>query len=216
MANTVWRCSYNSTHSSGVQYVNTFHVVVRDDPVSLLSPTADAVRDALHSALTTKYRNCLPSDVTVNKLVVREELTPGSTAVPAESSQTIGLAGTLALSGDRLPIPLCALITLYTNAAVRSGHGRMFLPNPGQAANLQTTSLWDTGTTWYGTNVPAFTAELKAHHSVSVVGNPDSTAALVVYSRTRRARADADWYFDVTSIVQRTAPHWLRSRMTAP
>lgn len=211
----VFRCAYNSDQATGVRYVNTFHVVARPGFDGSEASSA-AVRDALHTALTTKYRAVLPTDVTVQSLVVREELAPTDSGVPDEASQTIGLAGTLALSGDRLPIPLCALATFYTNAAVRSGHGRMFLPNPGQAANLQSTSLWDTGTAWFGTALPAFLNELKANHSAAIAGHSDATCSQVIYSRTRRGRGDAAYYFDVVSYVVRQQAHWLRSRMTAP
>lgn len=211
---SIWRCSYVSHHSSGVQFVNVFHVVNHDTSLIGHDATADDVRDALHTALTTKYRAILPTTVTVDTLVVREELAPGSTSVPSESSQTIGAAGTLTTSGDQLPVPVCNLVTLYSNAAVRSGHGRLFLPGCVGAGNLDTNGNWDMATA-YQTAVTAFMDELKATHTHSG-WTSDQLMHLVVYSRTRRAAALANYWFDVVSYTKRTQPHWLRSRLSAP
>lgn len=211
---SIWRCSYNSDHSSGVRLVNTFHTVVHDNSFVPGGPSADVVRDALHSALTTKYRALLPTNVTVQSLVIAEELAPGSTAVPEESAQAIGLAGTLVTAGDLLPVPTCALVTLYTNAAVRSGHGRMFIPACGPAAALDPAGKWDTTTTFW-TALATFFDELKSSHTNGFF-DTNFSAHTAIYSRTRRARGDAAYWFDVTSYSRRVSPHWLRSRLTAP
>jgi hypothetical protein len=211
---SIFRCAYNSDHTTGVRMVNVFHVVTHNTSLLTGDTPASAVRDALHAALTTKYRAILPTTLTVQSLVVREELAPGSTAVPEESSQTIGLAGTLSTSGDMLPVPTCILSTFYSTAAVRSGHGRMFLPGCGPAANLNSGGQWDTATALW-TAVAAFLDELKATHS----GGGFFTgfdAHQVIYSRTRRAAGAAQYWFDVQSYTRRQAPHWLRSRLTAP
>lgn len=211
---SIWRCSYEVDHSTGVRFVNTFHVVVHDSSLVLGGGSAAQVRDVLHSALTTKYRAILPTNCTVQALVVREELAPGSTAVPEEASQTIGAAGTLSTSGDMLPPPTCILATFYTNAAVRSGHGRMFLPGCGPAANLTSAGTWDTTTTLW-TALAAFLDELKTNHGAGIFGT-DFTAHQVIYSRTRRAAGASSYWFDVQSYVRRQQPHWLRSRLSAP
>lgn len=215
MAN-VWRCAYNTDHSSGVRVVNTFHVVARRDFGSIADASAASVRDALHAALTTKYKALFITDYTLQSLVVREELAPGDTSVPDEASQTIGSVGTLGGSGDKFPVPVCLLVTLYTNAAIRSGHGRLFLPNPGYASALDASGLWDTGGVWWPTTTTAFLDELKTVHSADDGASGTNSLSLVVYSRTRRARAAAEYYFDVQSYTKRRQPHWLRSRMTAP
>lgn len=208
----VWRCSYESV-LLGTTFVNTFHVVART-PALTADAGADEVRDTLHAALTTKYRACLKTAYTLNSLTVREELAPGDTSIPAESVQTIGLAGTLGGGDTLLPLSMVQLVTFRTNAAVRSGHGRMFMPSSRASADLDANALW-LATNPYWTNVTAFCNELKTHHDMGILG-ADGTLAQVVYSRTRRARGDADYYFDVTAFVQRNKPHWLRSRATAP
>lgn len=210
----LYRCVYESTHSSGVKGVNTFHVAAHTSGVLATDVDPGNVRDVLSAALDTKYRACLAPSWTVDAFVVSEVLTPGSTDVPASASETINLAGTMAMSGDSTPIPLSFLVTFYTDAAVRSGHGRMFLPGPYTAANLTSGGTWDPATQPW-TLVKTFMDELLTTHAGGglLAGfNLD----LVVYSRTRHAAALSSYWFTVESYARRAAPHWLRSRATAP
>ena len=211
---TPYRAAYLSDHSSGVRFVNTWHVV-GDAGAGGTDPNAATVRDALHGALTAKYKACLPPTVQLQSLVVREELHPTSTDVPEESAQTINQPGTLTTTGDTLPVPTCMLATLYSNAAIRSGHGRFFLPACVAAANLTSAGLWDTTVGYWDSTTKAFFDQLiQDQNSGGILG--DWTLRPVIYSRTRRAQNISTWYFDVTSYTRRTQPHWLRSRMTAP
>lgn len=212
MANKVWRCSYQSSMSQ-VLIVNTFHVVTRRAVALSDDVTAAAVRDALHTALTTKYRALMPNTVSVDLLDVREEVDPAGSAIPEEATQTIGLLGTRAVGTFGEPIGLSQVVSFKTNAAVRSGHGRMWLPVIDKDT-LTTTGVFTT-TGAFATAITAFFDELKSNHGITIA--LDSwIASQVVYSRTRRARGDANFYFDVTAYVRRMTPHWLRSRQTAP
>lgn len=209
-----YRVALMSDHTSGVRIVNTFHVVSTGDTLGEDSNAAD-VRDALVTALKTKYKAILAPTITLQSLVVREELAPGSLDVPDEASETIGEVGTLTVSGDMTPLPLCVLATLYTNAAVRSGHGRLFLPGFVPASFLASSGQWDTSIAWWTSNLKNFLDELVTdHHAGGTPGG--STVHPVVYSRTRRAAALPNYWFDVVSYTRRTQPHWLRSRTTAP
>jgi hypothetical protein len=208
----VWRCSYESVRS-GVLLVNVFHTVATAD-VGIGDATADEVRDALNTALTTKYRAILDTGSTLNSLTVRQELDPGDTSIPAESVLTIGSLGTRSVSDSYLPMSLTQLVSLRTNAAVRSGHGRMFMPPPIASSNLSTGGIWSTGAP-YWSNVGTFMTELLSTHRVGGIGT-GSDLHTVVYSRTRRARGDSEYWFGVSAYIQRPAPHWLRSRSTAP
>lgn len=210
----VYRCSWNSDTDTGVRIVNVFHVVSRPQGIENNAESAAAVRDALIAALKTKYKATLQTDCILQSLVVREELAPDDTSVPDEASATIAEAGTQVPSGDRLPWGCCLLATLYTNAAVRSGHGRQFL-SPGISASALTASkTWDTASTAW-TNAGTYLAELIAGHSTGTEPTGHDLSC-VIYSRTRRARGDAQYYFDVVSYTRRQQPHWLRSRMSAP
>src|SRR5689334_3775947 len=154
----VYRCAYEST-CQGVQIVNTFHVVADQASGETGPSSADSVRDALHAALTTKYRAILGSDTTVGSLVVREELDPGSLDVPAMSVQTIGLAGTGGIGPPRAPLSLTQVVAFKTDAAVRGALGRMFIPVAD--ANTLTSSGQFTNSGAWVTAVNAFFDELK-------------------------------------------------------
>ncbi len=212
----LWRVSYTSTNAGGVQAVNVFHFVDRPASGFTTTGSAAAVRDALNTALTTLYRLCIANTWTVGALVVAEVLTPGSTDVPEEASITIGSVGSITTSGDQLPPPICPLVTFYTNAAIRSGHGRCFMPNPGNAAVLAASGAWDITAAPFAAAYPNFLTALRSAIHPDVPVDPDSTLSQVVYSRTRHARGDSQYYFDVVSANLRLQPHWLRSRMTAP
>lgn len=210
---TVWRCSYESTRL-GVTFVNTFHVVGRPT-LPADDPSADTVRDVLNTALTTKYRAVLSNDTTLQTLTVREELDPSSHDIPRESVLTIGALGTRAVANTNMPPSMTLLATIRTNAAVRSGHGRLFLPPPIEQGALTANGIWlTTNGYWIASNT--FMAELINDHTFTVLGVPAGSIDPVVYSRTRRLRGDSNYYFDVTAYVLRTIPHWLRSRATAP
>lgn len=212
----LWRAAYHSTHSSGVQAVNVFHFV--DRPASGFDSTgsAGAVRDALNTALTAKYRLCIANTWTVQSLTVAEVLPPTSTDVPDAASATIGSVGSITTSGDQLAPPITPLVTFYSNAAIRSGHGRCFMPNPGNAAVLNSSGNWDLTAAPFAVAYPDFLTALRSAMHPDVPVDPDSTLSQVIYSRTRHAAGLSQYYFDVSSATLRAAPHWLRSRMTAP
>lgn len=208
----VYRCSYEGV-VAGVSVVNTFHVVADQSTGETGPSSADSVRDALHSALTTKYRALLSPDITVQLLKVREELDPGSSSVPAESSQTIGLAGTSGAASPRLPVPACIVAAFKTNAAVRGAQGRMFIPVHDPGVFTSTGAVVTSGA--FRTAWAAFLDELKtSHHITGTLGGWD--VKQVVYSRTRRKRGASEYYFTVSAWIIRGGGHWLESRQTAP
>jgi hypothetical protein len=196
-----------------VLFVNTFHVVSRRAVALSDDVTADAVRDALNTALTTKYRALMPTTFSVDLFDVREEVDPAGGAIPSESSLTIAAAGTRAVGTFGEPLGLSQVVSFKTNAAIRSGHGRMWIPIVDKDVLNTSGQLITTGA--LATATTAFFDELKSNHGVTIVAD-SWTLSQVVYSRTRRARGDANYYFDVTAYIRRLTPHWLRSRMTAP
>lgn len=208
----VWRVTYESS-SAGVLFVNTHHVVSRPVGLSTGAPSADQVRDALNTALTTKYRALLPSTFSVDVLDVREEVDPASGDIPEQSSMAIGLAGTRAVGTYETPLGLSQVVSFRTNAAVRSGHGRMWIPVVDKDVLSTSGQLITTGA--LATATTAFFDELKSTHTITDGGN-SWDCKQVVYSRTRRARGDEFFYFDVTAYIRRLTPHWLRSRQSAP
>lgn len=192
------------------------HYISRESALNESPGSMAEIRDALATALSPPYRACIANAWTLKSIVVSEVLPPGSTDVPEQASNSYSLRGSITATGDQLPVPVTPLVTWYSNAAIRSGHGRSFLPSPGNASYLAASGNWDTAAAWYTTTVPAFITAARSNITVDVSGGLDATASLVVYSRTRHERALDEYYFDVVSGVLRPAPHWLRSRSTAP
>lgn len=213
MPTRVFRCSYQSS-KSGIQIVNTFHVIAQPATEVGTQASADSVRDALHTALTTKYKALLTNQATLLSLMVREETAPGSGAIPEESLQSINAAGTYSPSNSNLPMSVTMLAKISTNAAVRSGHGRIFFPSPQSSGTLGS-GVWALGADGYYLAVKAWLDEYMLNHAL-LTPFTDFSVKPVVYSRTRRARGDANYYFGVTGYSIRPEPHWLRSRATAP
>lgn len=211
---TVYRCSFSSTATGNVQVVNTFHVVVRKDNPLGGEAGIDSVRDALMTALKTKYKSVLASLITLDSFMVREEVDPAGAAIPATSFVNIGEVGTRSSGNNDAPLSLTMLAKLQSNAAVRSGHGRIFMPPPLDHGAMRNGRDWDPLSSYWLT-CKAFLDELVLDHSVGGIGF-ESTISPVIYSRTRRARGDDNYYFDVSGYTIRSAPHWLRSRSTAP
>jgi hypothetical protein len=212
--NRIWRCSYDTTNYTGVTIVNTFHVKSVPDLLATSDESAAGVRDALNTALTTKYKAMVASFDTVNALTVREELAPGSSAIPGEAVATIGAVGTRSASDQYLSPGLCALATLDSSAAIRGGKGRMFMPPAYYSAAAASNGTWLSSNSYWTTMVTFLTELLSTHHS----GTTDLGHNLVpvLYSRTRRARGETNYAFDLTGYRLRTKQHFLRSRTTAP
>jgi hypothetical protein len=210
---TVWRCAYESVRG-GALIVNTFHQVWRDDVGGTSPASADQVRDALDTALTTKYKAIMPSDATVQGLAIVEEVDPAGTAVPQSSYKSINAAGSRTPTSLNLSPAVCILVSIKTNAAVRSGHGRMWMPPALGHDTIQAPNTWTTSNAYY-TAVTAFMNELNSNHTISV-GLTNGHLATVIYSRTRRERGDSNYYFDMTGYAIRSDQRFLRSRLTAP
>ena len=60
----------------------------------------------------------------------------------------------------------------------------------------------------------AFAGDLETEHTIGTV--VEHSMRFVVYSHTRRARGDSQYWFRVTSAVPRARPTWLRSRTSSP
>lgn len=210
-----WRCSYTSVSSEGIEIVNTFHVVDQPTPASSGDASADQVRDTLDAALTTKYRAILGTSDLLQTLTVRQEVDPGSGDVPEESVKSIGLNGTrTGVTTKDLSGGLCMLVAVNSNAAVRGGKGRMWMPPAWTSSVVTAGGIW-ASSSLYWVNVKAFMDEMLVTHNT---GGSVNTYDInwIVYSRTRRARGDANYWFDVSGYTMRPAQHFLRTRTTAP
>lgn len=214
----LWRAAWNYTHvASSVRGVNVVHAIVRDAGGALSTSSSDEVRDALNTKYSALFRQVISNAWRQESLIVTEVLSPGSLDIPEQASLTIGTLGGISLSGDQLPVASTTLITLRTNAAIRSGHGRIFIPNPGLASYLDSAGKYDALSAYWVTNLPQLLTALDDDFAVENGIYADGTGHLVVYSRTRHAKpGPPDYYFDVASAQGHLELHWLRSRMTAP
>jgi hypothetical protein len=204
MATGNWLVAWKSNYQ-GVLAVNTFCIHEAESPGGVAGElSAATVVDDLDSWLRTLYRACLNSAWHVDSLSVREL---GSSS-PTEAEKTIGQNGTLANGTGNLPAEVCQVVKIGTALATRSGRGRMFFPSPFYSSYLDAPDNWNSAAA-YWTAVNAFMTALLAGHDAThdLIGHHYS---LRVWSRTRGAAQDA------TGFTQRSRPHWLRSRSTAP
>jgi hypothetical protein len=213
---SLWRAAWHWTHDTGVVCVNVAHYKARNQNVGINDADAQHVADALAAAQTVKYLAVVSNKFTLNNVVVTEVITPGSGAVPDQGSHAIGTRGSITVSGDLLPIQVATLVSLYTNAAVRSGHGRQFLPNPGFASYLDSTGIYDTTANYWTTLLPPLLTQWLAGFSVSYGTGIDQKCSMVIYSHKRHVALNPNYYFDVITATPRAQLHWLRSRSTAP
>jgi hypothetical protein len=204
-----WRCSYQSALGT-IDVVNTFHV--KADPTGIADDRgAEDVAADVDSWLTALYRALTPTLITLQTLTVREELAPGSTDIPAEFVHALSGAGTFSTAED-LPYELCLHVKAQTSAAIRSGHGGMFMPPV-----MHFPALSGNGRSWnplgaYWVAVGAFFDALLDGHDWTTDLDLSGHLSYVIYSHTRRLRAEPNYAFDVTGYTRNPRPTWLRSR----
>lgn len=203
-------------HSSGgtLAIANTFHYALHNTGIQFGQADVDEVLSTLATHLVTPYRGMLNTGMTLDRIdAVTEELSTGG-AIPVVATHPVGLAGTRTTSDDRLPWSMSALVALRSNAAVRGGVGRFWAPPPIVSSSLGAGHTWD-HTALYWLSVRDFCNALM--DTVRAGGGWAGTShdyGAVVYSRTRRDRGDAAYYFDIIGYTIRDVPHWLRSRAT--
>lgn len=199
-----WRVSLISHDGNGVQYVNTLCAHVQQTVLDLADLGASDVASAVDTWLRTKYRDVLAAAYTFDEIQVRELFTE----TPAEAASTVGLAGTLTPGSGQLPREVCMVLSFKSDVATRSGRGRIFIPSPQNSSYLVAPDTWSTSGA-YWTNVGALGAQLLTGQNVTF-NLIDYHVSLRIHSRKHNAT------YDVKSYLRRPAPHWLRSRSTAP
>jgi hypothetical protein len=214
---TVYRVEFVCTNlRSGQEQLTTAHVQT-DVPIAGSEPDADEVLGIVADHFSTtghdmvNFRSGMYSSARLDRIRVREEVDPATPgAFGAVAEETINLAGTQVASGDQTPDGLCVWIAFRTAAAIRSGRGGTHLPGPYEADRLDSNGLWDSGTAFW-TAVQAVAAKFADDMEDTFQTTGDVN--WVVYSRTRRARAQSPYVFGVTSVAVQQRPRWLRRRM---
>ena len=200
---STWTLSFKSSFS-GVLAINT--LCIHEEPVGLGVGdlgAATVVAD-LDTWLRPLYRACINSAWRLDAIAVREL----GTSSPTVAEVGVGLAGTLANGTGNLPREICQVVKITTALATRSGRGRVFMPSPFYSSYLDGPDSINTAGGWW-TSVKALFDALIAGRTVTH-DLVDHHYSLNVWSRKQGQRHDATGY------VQRQAPHWLRSRATAP
>ena len=208
MANKPWRVAFEST-MQGQQMVTTIAVLDAPTPVTGGGLSAGGVADNIDDWLGAKYASMVTVDGTLENIVVTElAVAPGG--VPDSHVKSVNRAGARDNSGDQLPDGMVAWNSSKTGAAVRGAHGGWFSLPAVRRLNLTSDGIFDTGTTFWTTQ-DTFNSALLAGHDYG----EDPTGghlSYIIYSRSRFARSEANYYFDVTAITRSRRVHWLRSR----
>jgi hypothetical protein len=125
----------------------------------------------------------------------------------------VNVSGLNSAGSAELGPSLCALVSLKTDAAIRSGHGWMFLPPPFNINVLDTNFSWDdTNDFWIRWQALADLIPDSFDQS----GVDARTYTPIVYSRTRHRRGQDPYYFTIQDAILKTRPAFLRSRLTSP
>jgi hypothetical protein len=211
---TAHRVAVKTAGARGQQIVNVFHLRV-DESAPFADVSHEMILDVLEDNLVPKYRAMLATGDTLEELAISVEpdpTVPGDTV--SGTTRAIGLVGTRSASGPYVPQELCAVLSLKTNTLGRSFRGHMFLPPVYEEQFSTGGEAFDTaGSYWIA--CAAFRTELLNGFGGGAwwsLPPGEWEAPLVVYSKTRRARAQDPWMTDVESITLRSPVHYLRSR----
>lgn len=208
MANKPWRVAFESVEQ-GQAMVTTLAVLDEPTPVTGGGLSAGGVADNVDDWLGALYAAMVTIDGTLENIVVTE-LAVAVGGVPDTAVKAVNRAGARDNSGDQLPDGMVAWNSAKTGAAVRGAHGGWFSMPGVRRLNLTSGGVWDTGTTFWSTQ-SAFNAALLAGHDYGT-SPTGGHLSYIIYSRARFARAEPNYYFDVTAITRSPRVHWLRSR----
>lgn len=211
MATRIYRTTFSGHLADGTLVDHTMRL--KFDRATDTRVASDAVND-VDSWLTIKIRNMAFTNVTYDTVTVTEEVDWWNGTVPDQAIKSIGLAGTLGAADGKASRAQCAWMKFSTGVPVKGAHGGMHSPPWNNSTSVGSDGLWLTsGGAW--TAVQDLASTLLAGHDQGT-GGIDGHISLVVYSTTRRRRGDANYYFDVKSIVVDRNVHFLRSRLTTP
>jgi hypothetical protein len=204
----IYRAEYHYT-LKGQQMVTGFDY--QTDLAFLGSePSPAEVVSELDDKLTDRFRHCLSTLGVIDELTIRERVLGAD--VPKTAAIQLDLVGSAVLGAQELPLELCGVIARKTSAAIRSGHGWMFMPPILDAAQINSEGQLVLGGE-YQANLALFAALLDDDINTGVF--TIDKLHPVVYSETRRKRGDEPFTFQVTSAVVRRKIHFLRSRELA-
>lgn len=171
-------------------------------------PDPNDVANGAWSVWGTQFLACCASDLHVDTVVALEETLPPDIGVAGV--HTVNLNGTHSLGDEAMPSGMASLINIHTGTRSRSARGWLRMPYPPGSFNVN----GDVWTSTYQSLLQAFADLLDNSFELGSV-NP-TTVNPVVYSKTRRQRAETPYTFRVTNATANPRVHWLRSRTTSP
>lgn len=206
-----WRATIQS-NLYGREIANVFHV--KSDPIPLADDrSATDTADDIWDWLGTAYKAVLATEGTVETVTVVEDVLDPTVTLPATAQKVINEAGTLS-TPNNLPVELTMHMKFTTGVPLRGAVGGMFLPPPLASTFLSSDGLQFLTSGSYWSAAGTLAATFLAGADWDGVTTPAGHHSLIVYSRTRRQRGEANYFFDVNAAVRNPFPTWLRSRQS--
>lgn len=204
----VYRCTVKAHYVANNTLVEP-GFYVKTDPAPLgsepdPSDVATGIWDHIGAAWLATARNSVHFD----ELVLTEQVVPP--AIGTAGAHTIDAAGTNSLDGTGIPFGLVAILNFHTAVRSRSARGHCALAPPSVSNALD-------GNAWSSSLVSSISTLRALLDDQLELGSVEPTQVTpCCYSRKRHLLGQNPYTFDVTTVSLNPAPHWLKSRMTAP
>lgn len=194
------------------QVVNTLHYDLAGNFLDD-APSLQSLADRLNGDLLGPYRALFGSQWTISPITVVQEKDPlNPDAVRQGRTAGSGAAGTRSLgAGEGMPSFCCRVYKLATNKIGRSFRGRLFIGGSILESDTINETFLAPAAGNFASLADAFVNAIPLSPDL-VFGPTTATAHWVVYSPTRRGRAQDDYATPVVTKVPRTLVHSLRSR----
>lgn len=209
MAN-IYRIQWVGEDQTGAANITGVHVQT-DVPTGGDEPDVGDVLDGFDTQYTFAFTSCLPDTLTVSELQLRQIVPPGSGDVPLAASKTLSTNGGLSGENDDVPTSCCVILSLHTNAALRSGRGYQALPSPVYSELMA--SIDRVGSTIVDNGAHLADLYADGYDLGSLFPTHVNT---VVYSRARAGRLLDPVTFKIVSGSVNTRIMWRRSRVSIP
>jgi hypothetical protein len=185
-------------------------------------PSAERVLEELeqHYSTSGTSLNVITSAMWANNELthtrVRSEEAPGSDDLADVFEHDVSHVGTRGtVSTDILPIELCVWIKLTTASRGRSARGGFHMPPQLAPVDLDGLGQWQSSVLAGNLDVmEAAVVDVLDDVFPEELGN--GSLKPIIYSRTRRARAQTPFTYQVTGASAQPHARWLRRRGIAP
>lgn len=158
-----------------------------------------------------RWRVAIYPSVKLTFAAVYQELDPTSTDIPGAARRELALDGEAANGTELEPFAICPWIKFGTGLASRSARGGTHGAPAIATYTLDDGGLFDHGTAWFSALV-ALAGYMKDRLDSPFDGFVGVDLQPVIYSRTRRARGQDPFTFDLTSATPSVVPRFLRRR----